>query len=57
MVKWMGKESEEEDEDLEDLDEEQLVKIFQSQGILKKSKKEIEEERKKMRERITYYSV
>jgi hypothetical protein len=35
---------EEEDEDLEDLDEEQLVKIFQSQGILKKSKKEIEEE-------------
>ena len=29
---------------MEDLDEEQIVKIFQSQGILKKSKKEIEEE-------------
>lgn len=36
--------AEEDEEDLEDLDEEQIIKIFQSQGILKKSKKEIEEE-------------
>lgn len=41
---YFGQAAEEDEEDLEDLDEEQLVKIFQSQGILKKSKKEIEEE-------------
>lgn len=41
---YFGQAAEEDEEDLEDLDEEQIIKIFQSQGILKKSKKEIEEE-------------
>lgn len=41
---YFGQAAEEDEEDLEDLDEEQIVKIFQSQGILKKNKKEIEEE-------------
>lgn len=41
---YFGQVAEEDEEDLEDLDEEQIVKIFQSQGILKKTKKEIEEE-------------
>ena len=41
---YFGQAAEDDEEDLEDLDEEQIIKIFQSQGILKKSKKEIEEE-------------
>lgn len=32
-------------EDLEDLDEDQIVKIFQAEGILKKSKKQIEQDK------------
>jgi hypothetical protein len=41
---YFGQAAEEDEEDLEDLDEEQVVKIFQAEGILKKSKQEIEEE-------------
>jgi hypothetical protein len=38
---YFGEEKGESEEDLEDLDEDQIVKIFKAQGIIKKDKEEI----------------
>jgi len=41
---YFGEEKGESEEDLEDLDEDQIVKIFKAQGIIKKDKEEIKQQ-------------
>ena len=43
---YFGQEKSEGEEDLEDLDEDQIVKIFKQQGIIKKDKEEIRQQRR-----------
>jgi hypothetical protein len=42
---YFGQEKTQEEEDLEDLDEEQIVQIFKDQGLIKKNKDELQEQK------------